>query len=70
MKELNSIYASWLKVFASAVLGAYLIELQNGINLFSWDLNMVEKLLTAGFVSTLPIIFNWLNPADPRYGKR
>jgi hypothetical protein len=70
MKELNTIYASWLKVFASAVLGAYLIELQNGINLFSWDLNMVEKLLTAGVVSTLPIIINWLNPADPRYGKR
>jgi len=70
MKELNTIYASWLKVFASAVLGAYLIELQNGINLFSWDLNMVEKLLTAGVVSTLPIIINWLNPADDRYGKR
>ena len=70
MKELNTIYASWLKVFASAVLGAYLIELQNGINLFSWDLNMVEKLLTAGFVSTLPIIINWLNPSDTRYGKR
>jgi len=70
MKQLNTIYASWLKVFASAVLGAYLIELQNGINLFSWDLNMVEKLLTAGVVSTLPIIINWLNPADERYGKR
>jgi len=70
MKQLNTIYASWLKVFASAVLGAYLIELQNGINLFSWDLAMVEKLLTAGVVSTLPIIINWLNPSDTRYGKR
>jgi len=70
MKQLNTVYASWLKVFISSVFGAYLIELQNGINLFSWDLNMVEKLLTAGVVSTLPIIINWLNPADPRYGKR
>ena len=70
MKELNTIYASWLKVFISSVFGAYLIMLQEGTNLFSWDLEMVEKLLTAGVVSTLPIIINWLNPADTRYGKR
>jgi len=70
MKELNTIYASWLKVFISSVFGAYLIMLQEGSNLFSWDLAMFEKLLTAGVVSTLPIIINWLNPADPRYGKR
>jgi len=70
MKHLNTIYASWLKVFISSVFGAYLIMLQEGTNLFSWDLEMVEKLLTAGVVSTLPIIINWLNPADTRYGKR
>jgi len=70
MKELNTIYASWLKVFASAVLGAYLIELQNGRQLFNWTFDMVESLLTVGVVSMIPIIINWLNPADPRYGKR
>ena len=70
MKHLNTIYASWLKVFISSVFGAYLIMLQEGTNLFSWDLAMVEKLLTAGVVSTLPIIINWLNPSDTRYGKR
>jgi len=70
MKELNSIYASWLKVFASAVLGAYLIELQNGRQLFNWTFDMVESLLTVGVVSMIPIIINWLNPADERYGKR
>ena len=70
MKNLNSIYASWLKVFVSAILGAYLIELQNGVNLFSWNLEMLESLLTVGVVSVIPIIINWLNPADPRYGKR
>jgi len=70
MKQLNTIYASWLKVFISSVFGAYLIMLQEGTNLFSWDLAMVEKLLTAGVVSTLPIIINWLNPSDTRYGKR
>ena len=70
MKELNTIYASWLKVFASAVLGAYLIELQDGRQLFDWTFDMVESLLTVGVVSMIPIIINWLNPADERYGKR
>ena len=70
MKELNTIYASWIKVLISAILGAYLIELQNGVNLFSWNLEMVESLLTVGVVSMIPIIINWLNPSDTRYGKR
>lgn len=70
MKHLNSIYASWFKVFVSAILGAYLVELQDGQNLFDWSFDMVESLLTVGVVSLLPIIINWLNPADDRYGKR
>ena len=70
MKNLNTIFASWLKVFIASVLGAYLVELQNGTNLFTWNLDMVESLLNVGVVSMIPIIINWLNPADPRYGKR
>ena len=70
MKGLNTIYASWLKVFISAVLGAYLVELQNGTQLFDWSIDMVESLLAVGVASTLPIIINYLNPADTRYGKR
>ena len=69
MKNLNTIFASWLKVFVSAILGAYLIELQNGVNLFSWNLEMIESLLTVGVVSVIPIIINWLNPSDTRYGR-
>ena len=69
MKNLNTIYASWLKVFIASILGAYLVELQNGTNLFSWSLDMVESLLTVGVVSLLPIIINYLNPSDTRYGR-
>ena len=69
MKNLNTIYASWLKVFGASILGAYLVELQNGTSLFSWDLEMVESLLTVGVVSLLPIIINYLNPDDNRYGR-
>ena len=69
MKELNTIYASWFKVFLSSILAAYLVELQNGVNLFSWDLTMIEKVLTVGIASTLPVIINYLNPTDTRYGR-
>lgn len=66
---LSTVYGSWLKVFISAVLGAYLVMLQDGRQLFSWDLDMVENLLSVGVVSTLPVIINWFNPTDMRYGK-
>jgi hypothetical protein len=44
-------------------------RVQNGVNLFSWNLEMVESLLTVGVVSVIPIIINWLNPSDTRYGR-
>lgn len=69
MKFLNSVIGSWLKVFITALLTTYLMMLSEGHTLFSWDLAMVEKLLTAGIVSMLPVIINWLNPLDNRYGK-
>lgn len=68
-KFLSTVYGSWLKVFISSILGAYLIMLQDGKQLFSWDLNMVENLLTVGVVATLPVVINWFNPTDTRYGK-
>lgn len=66
---LNTAVGSWLKVFISSILTAWLLMLTNGQQLFSWDLQMVENLLTVGVVSTLPIVINYLNPKDPRYGK-
>ena len=66
---LNTAVGSWLKVFISSILTAWLLMLTNGQQLFSWDLQMVENLLTVGVVSTLPIVINYLNPKDTRYGK-
>ena len=66
---LNTAVGSWLKVFISSILTAWLLMLTNGQKLFSWDLQMVENLLTVGVVSTLPIVINYLNPIDARYGK-
>ena len=66
-KKLNNIMASpigsYLKAFLSVILSLYLVELSQGRNLFAWDLDLVKKLLTAGIVSLLPNIINWLNPS-------
>jgi hypothetical protein len=43
MKNLNSIYASWLKVFIASILGAYLVELQNGTTLFQLEFGHGRK---------------------------
>lgn len=67
---LSTVYGSWLKVFISAILGAYLLLLQDGKQLFSWDFAMIENLLTVGVVATLPVIINWFNPTDNRYGNK
>lgn len=59
---------SWVKVFVSAIMLQFLNGLVSGIPLFSFDKLMLEKLLTAGIVSVFPVIINYFNPNDKRYG--
>jgi hypothetical protein len=56
----NSPIASFCKVFGAGVLGWVLINA---------DTLNIHPALTIGFVSTLPIIINWLNPEYKNYGK-
>ena len=62
MKFLNSIYGSWLKIFLSAILTMVIAK---------GDIYMVtlKECISAGIISVLPIIINYLNPHDTRYGK-
>ena len=67
MKEfLNSPAGSWVKVFLSAILGFILNNLSKGGSILDVDW---QALLSAGVAAVLPVIINWLNPADTRYGK-
>ena len=63
---LNNLMASpvgsWLKAFFSVILSLYLVELSQGRDLFNWDLALVKTLVTAGVVSLLPNLINYLNP--------
>lgn len=62
MKFLNSIYGSWLKIFLSAILTMVMAK---------GDIYMItlKECISAGIISILPIIINYLNPHDKRYGK-
>lgn len=62
MKFLNSIYGSWVKIFISAILTMVIAK---------GDIYAVtlKECFSAGIISILPIIVNYLNPHDTRYGK-
>jgi hypothetical protein len=62
MKFLNSIWGSWLKVALTAILTMIIAK----GNIYEVT---IEEVISAAVVSVLPIIVNWLNPHDPRYGK-
>ena len=58
----KALVLSWLKVFLSAVLTAVLTAIATG----DWTL---LTILFAGLVSVIPVIINWLDTSDPRYGR-
>lgn len=63
MKFLNSIYGSWLKLVITAILT---MIISKG-NIYEVTL---EECISAAVISILPIIVNFLNPHDPRYGTK
>ena len=62
MKFFNTMAGSWIKVFITAVLTMAMAK----DDLFSITL---KECLSAGAISIIPIIINFLNPHDARYGK-
>ena len=62
MRFFNSMTGSWIKVFVTAVLTMAMAK----DDLFSITL---KECLSAGAISIIPIIINFLNPKDTRYGK-
>lgn len=55
----NSPLASFVKIFAAGVLGWFVVNMDS--------LN-VHPALAIGIASALPVVINWLNPNDTRYG--
>jgi hypothetical protein len=64
---LNSIAGSWLKVFIVAVLVKFM---DMGGDLFALNIETLKHLFQAGVVAIIPVIINYLNPLDKRYGHK
>jgi len=63
MKFLNSIWGSWLKVALTGILT--MIIAKGNI----YEIAM-QDIISAAVIAILPIIINYLNPHDTRYGKK
>jgi hypothetical protein len=51
--------ASFAKIFAAGALGWFVVNI---------DSLSVHPAVAIGLASALPVIINWLNPSDTRYG--
>jgi apolipoprotein N-acyltransferase len=58
----QALVLSWLKVFAAAVLAGVLTATVTDV----WDW---RALLFSGLAAVLPVVINWLDPNDTRYGR-
>ena len=74
MDKINITFAkplgSFLKAFLATILTLWLVELQQGHQLFDGTWTMAKKLLTGGVIANLPVIINWLNPKYTNYGRK
>lgn len=64
---LNTMAGSWLKVFAVAVLVKFM---DLGGDIFALNIDSLRHLVQAGVIAAIPVIINFLNPNDPRYGRK
>lgn len=66
-KFFNTMVGSWVKVFITVVLAQYMAM---GISIFELDIESIKCLVSSGIASLIPVIINYLNPNDPRYGSK
>lgn len=64
-KFLNTPFGSWFKVFITTILSLYLAS---GKGIFELDINSLKDIVSCGIAATLPVIINYLNSEEPRYG--
>ena len=64
-QQTKAMLTSWANVFAASVITALIVVLGDG----ELSLNDLWYVLIAGAVSVLPVIKNYFDKNDPRYGK-
>lgn len=67
-KQTKNMLWSWLRVFLAAVASSFLSIVITGNTVF-FDTKAWEAILISGIVAVFPVIINYLNPNDTRYGR-
>ena len=64
---LNSPLGSALKIFVAVMLTMIVADWTNHgrIDFESW-----QTWIIAALASAVPVVVNWINPSDPRYGRK
>ena len=56
---------SWLNIFVATMITLFITD---GADLFAVDSTDLKAWLAAALVAVLPLVVNYLNPRDTRYG--
>lgn len=68
MDNFKNIAWSWFRIFAAAIVSAFTFAVVTTGSIPA-DGNTLLGILVAGIIAVGPVIVNYLNPNDPRYGK-
>ena len=58
---------SWIVVFVATLLTLFLAD---GADVFAVDATDAKAWLAAALAAVVPLVLNWLNPKDTRYGRK
>lgn len=64
-EQMKAILKSWFNVFIAAVLTALIVVLGDG----QITVEDLWYVLVAGIVAVLPVVKNYFDKQDPRYGR-
>lgn len=64
-QQTKNMLKSWLNVFVAAVITALIVVIGDG----QISVEDLWYVVVAGIVAVLPVIKNYFDTADPRYGK-
>ena len=67
--QTKAMLRSWANVFIAAVITALLVILTSNSGSIPLDGETWLSVLIAGLVAVLPVVKNYFDPNDPRYGK-
>ena len=66
--QTKAMLKSWFNIFIAAVITALTVTIVDQQTL-SLDWNTIEAILIAGLVAVLPVIKNYFDKNDTRYGR-